>query len=325
MVTMGIDAQVKKSWDFTEGLSDETIENLNADATYWASNGTDADGNTNNWKNVGKPDANSYLMANGVVIPETMGLLIDIGSNKDNSIHLATTKMRLTRKNTTITFPKLANGQKVTIVGRSANGTATNRGIAPVQDYIKLISGTTTDGACIFLGNQVEGSEGTYSFTWQIQTDSPDSVDVQFKLTPDAGIDFTLFMIDEGDAPSVQDAQKVAYLYGPGGSLDDDYAYLYLLGDSRFEVTPQSMEAFPDAEGALKEEIEKLRQNAAVVLSPTLTAELPYLKDFLNGLVAYVPVLNLNPGLYDLMGWGNVTVSDSRVLNVLDPEYAAFE
>ena len=325
MVTMGIDAQVKKSWDFTEGLSDETIENLNADATHWASNGTDADGNTNNWKNVGKPDANSYLMANGVVIPETMGLLIDIGSNKDNSIHLATTKMRLTRKNTTITFPKLANGQKVTIVGRSANGTATNRGIAPVQDYIKLISGTTTDGACIFLGNQVEGSEGTYSFTWQIQTDSPDSVDVQFKLTPDAGIDFTLFMIDEGDAPSVQDAQKVAYLYGPGGSLDDDYAYLYLLGDSRFEVTPQSMEAFPDAEGALKEEIEKLRQNAAVVLSPTLTAELPYLKDFLNGLVAYVPVLNLNPGLYDLMGWGNVTVSDSRVLNVLDPEYAAFE
>ncbi|MBQ4296044.1 MAG: hypothetical protein II755_10725, partial [Prevotella sp.] len=55
MFVMGMSAQVKKSWDFTAGLSDETIENLNADATHWASNGTDADGNTNNWKNVGKP------------------------------------------------------------------------------------------------------------------------------------------------------------------------------------------------------------------------------------------------------------------------------
>ncbi len=328
MMTVGIDAQVKKTWDFSEGLSYETIENLNADATHWASNGTDADGNTNNWKNVGKPDVNSYLMANGVVIPETMGLLFDIGSNKDNSIHLATTKMRLTRKNTTITFPKLANGQKITIVGRSANGTATNRGIAPVQDYIKLISGTTTDGACIFLGNQVDGSEGTYTFTWEVQTDSPDSVDVQFKLTPDGGIDFTLFMIDNGDAPSVQEAQKVAYLYNSSvGSLDDDYAYLYLLGDSRFEVIAVNMDVTPDSEGSfdVNSYIAALREYAAVVLSPTLTTETPYLKDCLNGLVAYVPVLNLNPGLYDWMGWGNASVSDSRVLNVLDPEYGAFE
>ena len=165
MLVMGMSAQVKKTWDFTKGLSDETIENLNADASHWASNGTGEDGATNNWKNIGKPATDSYLLANGVVIPETEGLYFDIGSNKDNSIHLATTKMRLTRKSTKITFPKLANGQKITIVGRSANSTATNRGIAPVQSYLKLIDGTQTDGACIFLGNQVEGSLGTYSFT----------------------------------------------------------------------------------------------------------------------------------------------------------------
>ena len=209
MLVLAVNAQEKKSWDFTKGLSYETIENLNADATNWAENGTDADGNVNNWKNNVKPDPNSYLMANGVVIPETEGLLFDIGNNKGNSIHIATSKMRLTRANTTITFPKLSNGQKVTIVGRSANSTATDRGIAPVQDYIKLMEGTTTGGACIFLGNQVDGSEGTYTFVWQVQTDSPDPVDVQFKLTPNAGIDFTLFQIDEGDAPDVQEAQKI--------------------------------------------------------------------------------------------------------------------
>ena len=207
MLALGMNAQVKKSWDFTKGLSDETIENLNADATHWAENGTDADGVVNNWKNIGKPDANSYLMANGVVIPETFGLLIDIGSNKDNSIHLATTKMRLTRKTTKITFPKLANGQKMKVVGRSANGTATNRGIAPVQNHLVFQpeeSSPQTGGACIFVGNQVEGSEGTYTFVWKVVTEEADSVDVQFQLTPDGGIDFTLFQIDEGDAPEVK-------------------------------------------------------------------------------------------------------------------------
>ena len=154
MVVMALSAQVKKTWDFTSGLSDATIENLNADATNWSENGQDADGNVNNWKNNVKPDPNSYLMANGVVIPETEGLLFDIGNNKANSIHLATTKMRLTRANTVITFPKLANGQKVTIVGRSANSTATDRGIAPVQSYLQLVEGITTGGSCIFLGNQ---------------------------------------------------------------------------------------------------------------------------------------------------------------------------
>ena len=200
MLVLGINAQDKKTWDFTQGLSEETVANLNADAANWASNGKDADGNTNNWKNTNKNFNSSELMANGVVIPETAGLIIKIGDNKgDNSIHLAHNKMRLTRKNTVITFPKLTNGQTITIVGRSANGTATNRGIAPVQSYLKFQADESSpqyNGACIFLGNTVEGSEGTYTFVWKVETDSAEPVAVQFKLTPDGGIDFTLFMID---------------------------------------------------------------------------------------------------------------------------------
>ena len=315
-----VSAQVKKTWDFTKGLSYETIENLNADATHWAENGNDADGNVNNWKNIGKPDANSYLMANGVVIPETMGLLFDIGSNKDNSIHLATTKMRLTRKNTKITFPKLANGQKITIVGRSANSSATNRGIAPVQDYIKFVEGTQTGGACIFLGNQVEGSEGTYTFVWKIETDETDSVDVQFQLTPDAGIDFTLFMIDEGDAPEVQEAQKVAYIHS--GSLDDDYAYVYLSGDSRFDLTTYDILSETDW---AEEQVSALRDYQAVVVSPTINySTTSVIGKILEGVIAYVPVLNLNTSLYEPLQLGKATDSGSKVLHILDAENASF-
>ena len=316
MTSLVMSAQVKKTWDFTKGLSYETIENLNADATHWAENGNDADGNVNNWKNIGKPDANSYLMANGVVIPETMGLLFDIGSNKDNSIHLATTKMRLTRKGTKITFPKLANGQKITIVGRSANSTATNRGIAPVQDYIKFVEGTQTGGACIFLGNQVEGSEGTYTFVWKVETEETDSVDVQFQLTPDGGIDFTLFMIDEGDAPEVKDAQKVAYLFN--GNLDDDYAYVYLSGDSRFDITPFDLQSEIDAAS--------LRDYQAVVVSPTINYETtPAIGTILSSVIAYVPVLNLNTSLYEPLQLGKAVDSGSKVLNIIDTENTTFE
>ena len=208
MLVLGINAQDKKTWDFTQGLSEETVANLNADAANWASNGTDAtSGLTNNWKNNNNSFNKSNLMANGVVIPETAGLIFDIGSNKSNSIHLAQNKIRLTRKNTVITFPQLTNGQTITIVGRSANGTATNRGIAPVQSYLKFQADESSpqyNGACIFLGNTVQGSEGTYTFVWKVETDSAEPVDVQFKLTPDGGIDFTLFMIDKGDAPSVE-------------------------------------------------------------------------------------------------------------------------
>ena len=321
MLVLGINAQEKKTWDFTQGLSEETVANLNADATNWASNGTDKEtGVTNNWKNNNNSFNKSNLMANGVVIPETAGLIFDIGSNKSNSIHLAQDKIRLTRKNTVITFPQLTNGQTITIVGRSANGTATNRGIAPVQSYLKFQAEESSPqygGACIFVGNQVEGSEGTYTFVWKVETDSADPVDVQFKLTPDGGIDFTLFMIDKGDAPSVEEAQPVAYIYD--GSLDEDYAYVYLEGSSdKFTLTPV------DASNT-EETAETLRSNyTAVVISPTIGADHPYLST-IKQTIAYVPVLNLNTAVYEALGYGKAVASTSNILSVQQENATLFD
>ena len=307
LLVTGMSAQEKKSWNFTEGLSDETIANLNADAANWASNGTDADGNTNNWKNAGNQGADVYWQANGVVIEELRGLKFDIGKNKDNSVHLATTKLRLTRKGTIITFPKLANGQKITIQGRSANGTATNRGIAPVQNYIQFQaeeSSPQTGGACIFVGNQVEGSEGTYTFVWKVVTDETDSVDVQFQLTPDGGIDFTYFMIDQGDAPALEDAKKVAYL-----GTDGDLAYQFLASNSQVELT--TLAEVPT--------LEALQDYEVLVLGAETTAEQA---EALKPLVAFFPIVNLNPALSDVFGMGTATATETNVLTLTE---GAFE
>ncbi len=282
-----MDAQVKKTWDFTKGLSDETVANLNADATNWASNGTDADGVTNNWKNNAKVSSSSYLTANGVVIPELEGLYFDIGSNGANSIHVAQNKIRLTRKNTKITFPKLANGQKVTIVGRSANATAENRGIAPVQSYLNLVEGTTTGGSCIFVGGSVEGSLGTYSFTWEVQTDATDSVDVQFTLTPDAGIDFTLFQIDNGDEETMTEDPTVAYVYS--GDIDSDPLRQFVGLDDYCTVTNITIESLLD--GTVSQD--SIESFEVVVLAPSAFSDES--SAYINARLNRVPILNFTP------------------------------
>ncbi|MBQ8064102.1 MAG: chitobiase/beta-hexosaminidase C-terminal domain-containing protein [Prevotella sp.] len=319
------DGTYKKSWDFTQGFSDETKENLAADKTNWADNGTDADGNVNNWKNAVKQDASKFWKANGHVIPELLDLKIDIGSNKDNSIHLAANNIRLTRKGTKITFPQLKNGQKITIQGRSANGTATNRGIAPVQSYIQFLadeSSAQTDGACIFVGGSVEGSEGTYTFKWIVNNPNVDNEtrqDVQFQLTPDAGIMFYLFQIDEGDSPAVEEAQPVAYLYS--GDLDSDYAHIYLSGDERFAFEDINVDATEETAATLRGKLEDGKTNRfkGVVISPTIGADHPFLAE-IKKLVAFIPVLNLNPNLYEALGYGSAVPTEATFLTLPDPE-----
>ena len=308
VTAMGVHAQEKKTWDFTKGLSPETIENLNADATNWTANGADSDGNTNNWQNAVKPSTTEPLKANGEVIAETNHLLFDIGKNKGNSIHLATTKMRLTRDNTIITFPQLKRGQRVTIVGRSANGSATDRGIAPVQDYLTLVDGTTTNGNCIFLGNQVDGSLGTYSFTWEVQAESNDPVDVQFQLKPKGGIDFTLFMIDEGDQ-----AKVINVAYVSDGSQDAVSSYLSARQNT--QLTAINAAAMPS--------MEELCLYDVVVIGPTVPAEGPVAQT-LKELLPWTPVLNLNAQLYDTWGYGQPVMPTSEWARIVNMRHALF-
>ena len=296
-VALGANAQGKKTWDFTQGLSPETVENLNADATNWAANGTNSEGVTNNWKNHAKHSATEPWKANGNIIPELAGLLINIGSNGDNSLHLAQDKMRLTRNNTVITFPNLANGQTITIVGRSANGDAGGSGahryIEPSYSYLTLIDGVQTDGKCSFLGNKVEGSLGTYTFKWQVVTDSKDSVEVAFKL-PSAGIDFTLFMIDNGDEVK---AASITYLYN--GTEDAVYNYLANRENTELKainVTSESVTA------------ETLQDNEVTIVGanvPVDNAAVAVVKEAMP----WTPILNLNANLYAAWGYGESTMT----------------
>ena len=306
-ISLSSNAQIKKTWDFTLGLSEETVENLNADATNWAANGTDDNGVTNNWKNHAKHSASEPWAANGVEIAELRGLLIDIGSNGDNSLHLAQSKLRLTRNNTTITFPKLANGQRVTIVGRSANGDAggskPHRYIEAASDNLTLVQGTQTDGKCSFVGNKVEGSLGTYSFTWEVKTDATDSVEVKFKL-PSAGIDFTLFQIDEGDVPQVA---QVALLTANGGDTD---VLAILKSRENTEVTAINVDDIPTDYMEAAKYATNLQETYDVVVIGASVPASHSAGSLAKSALPYMPVLNLNADIYS--SWGTYLYGEPK-------------
>lgn len=218
-------AQSKRIWDFSKGLSTRTVSNLNADISNWTSDATDDLGVTTRWKFYGTNLASRPLTANGEVIPETACLLFDTDGIDRNSILISHERLRVVRRFTKITFPKLKNGQTITIVGSSPNATATGRSITPVQSYLKYIGdkNVLTDGECVFLGKDVSGSQSTYAFKWQVETNEPDSVDVQFQIG-DGGIDFLLFAIDITSEESVNisaQSEIIKYQAQLSGEMND--------------------------------------------------------------------------------------------------------
>ena len=66
-MVLSANAQARKTWDFTQGLSEQTKADIIADATNWTQNRTDADGNPSGWKNA--VQMTGILKANGKAIP----------------------------------------------------------------------------------------------------------------------------------------------------------------------------------------------------------------------------------------------------------------
>jgi len=293
----GVNAQVKKTWDFTKGWSDETLANLEA-GSEWTLDGT-------SWKETGKFTGD--FVANGKPIKELSGLTRgSAGLSKNNNYLLTPTTFRLNRNNQEIIFPKLKNGQTITIKGKSANATAENRGIKGAYDYMKLIEGPED---CL-----VKASLGEVTLKWKIETTSPDSVDIKFVMIT-GGVDFMLFQIDEGDAPSVS---KVAYLYSSanGYVADNDVALNILKERENTELTLMDVS---DPQTTIT--LDNLLAYDVTVISSTVPAE-GATANALKDILPYTPVLNLNGSLYETWGYG--TVESLRNILVKKPKNGLF-
>ena len=300
-------AQVKKTWNFADnGFSETTIANLEADAN-WSVTWNDAEKTSFKQAAEAKKLSGPFV-ANGEPIAELLGLSLGTaGLSNGNNVIIFPNKFRINRNNMQLNFPKLANGQTITIVGRSANSSAENRGIKASYAYMKRIEGPED--------NLIRASLGTVTNVWKIETEETDSVPVQFTMIT-GGVDFSLFMIDDGDVPEAEPAKKVLYI----GSEDDVVLSLFS-SDSRLNVKTLN----PSAEGSVIPTVDELFNATiegeeepgydVVVIGPSVGAEFA---DALKNIIAFFPVVNFNTSIYSSWGYGAPVATEATALTLKD-------
>ena len=316
-----IDAQVRKTWNWREGFSDETKANLNDDVAgpaNWAVSKQDAAGVATEWKDNKK--IYGTLKANNIPIKELYGIeLGSAGLSKNNNYLIRTNAFRVTRNKTELILPKLAPGQTVTLRAQSANGTATNRGFKAGYDYMEYISGPE-GGICI--GNSAEGaspeSDGLYTLKWRINDDGSgaDSLDVKI-VAVTGGLDIGLIQIDEGDAV---ETTKVAYFYdstNPNYSADNDIRSAIENHLNETQTGGVQIVSFDlaDKDAMSKVDRDSIATFDMAVLSSAINDNEPYAAT-LKEAIAYVPILNLSTNLYSAWGYGTATTSSTGTLTV---------
>ncbi len=283
-----MDAQSRKTWDFRNGMSDATKLDLNADTQLWGANRTTDDGEVYGWKNVAT--LSSIFIANGNVIKEFEGLSFG-GTLSANSILIDATTFRLGRKDNTITLPKLANGQTVTLIARSANATATDRGFVSGNSNMTYISGP--DGG-ICLGRNAEGAseDGNYTLVWEVTTAETDSVECIIKVVT-GGLDIGLIMIDNGDEPEIETDANVGFIYQ--GDFDIEPLYIGTGIADHATITPITLQECSD--GTISKD--SLMTFDVLVIARSAAEETTSIVDqagkFFESLLNFVPILTTSP------------------------------
>jgi len=287
-------AQSRKTWDFTKGFSDATKANLNADVDNWISNRTDAEGNTTGWKS--KPKMSGTLMANGEPIAELEGLVFGTAALRGNDYLLDPASIRMSRPSMVVNLPKLANGQMVTIMAKSANS-GDARGITANTTNLVKESGPEGDVA--------PGSEGVQTWVWHVETASEDSVEVSFKVLV-GGIDISLIQIDKGDEGDIETTPTIAWVYdssNEGYDWESDPFYAYTPINEQ-DAKPFDLATYASEEKSMADSLETFD---LVVYSNGIAAGSTHAA-FLFEELNRVPVLNFNVDLYTAWGQGSTVV-----------------
>ncbi len=345
-ITMSASAQetYRKSWDFTK-WSAHTVENLKAESAKGPSTGA--------WSDVEKKDATqpteaskdncfwevthqgnadgTTLQANGEPIAELEGLLYT--NTTDRSLAIA---VNYPGPDPSSSFGPYEGPSYLWLGGSKKNyfviphvapGTVIKMGVEShkVTDArgVNLYIGHGTSGTQLLDpdGNSVPAPTAYTDQQWLVPTDAADTpnddgtYDIQIYNTN--GCHIYYITVGDGDSPQVEDAKKVAYLCS--GNLDDDYAHAFLSGDSHFTITDIDLAAKTTPVTA-----DDLKEYDAIVISPTITPNDPYLP-LIKSVIAYVPVLNLNPNLYEALGYGNAVKTDTGILTIQDATSSVFE
>ena len=323
MATIVAEAQGYRRWDFTK-WSQQTIDNLIADAEQ----GDDVGWSDQEYLGSSTPvdnkcfwyqDGNNYgtMKANGQIIAELEGLDFSQEYVTNRSLAIAVDYpstnigtydkgqyLWLGINNAAYAFriPSVMVGEKITMSvesHRSGQGRGVGIYLMDADGNMQLIGDTFTPDA-------------RESHTWENWmlpegvADNGGMVDIYVKPTSGCHI----YTIEIGENT---EASNVAFLYD--GELGADLAYQSMSGDYNNKVTAIQ------ANRALT--FEELDAYDAVVISSTVNNAKAV--ESLWTLQPFLPMLNLNPSLYEIWGCGQVVESGTDVAVVANPAHSLFK
>ena len=328
LAVMQVNAQteVRKTWDFRKGWSSATIDNLYADmeqngpTTHWRdyeSDATKADlyGDTFWSASVVYTDENGNAMTNvsgeDIIIPELEGLNVtgvkakgfviasgygqsEFADSPNGMYPYGNDFIWLNGKNLVIKIPAALKGDSLRIGVESHKNTEA-RGINVIVDGVTLTPERGNNIPTTF--NEV---------MYMIPDDTPgveDYAEVTIKTTN--GCHMYYIIVGEGDEPQ-STTRTIAYLYA--GDATSEAAYKLMQSDENNVITPISVET--EAE---KVTMSALSEYDVTVLSssiPASNALVPALED----IMPWIPVLNLNPSLYETWLCGKAETTTATFL-----------
>lgn len=319
-----INAQQRKTWNFTKGISDATLENLVADPNWNVEYNGDG---TFKQAVDGAGKMSGVLTANDVVIEELRGIKFGTsGLSSNKNWIIGSNKFRMSRKNEAFSL-RVAPGQTVTMKARSANGTATNRGFKGDAN-MEYVSGPE-NGICLGYTLEAEGRDerGDYTLVWKVKDEieglDGDSLDVTITASPDGGLDISLIQIDEGDEPQVEQNIEVAYIYDSnyaGYSFDADMAYQFFEYAIPAQIENAIVKAIDVADGGSVITRDSLETFRLVVISNSIQTTNPFVQSIKNA-IAYVPMLNLSSELYAAWGYGQAVQTQTNTLDIPEAKW----
>lgn len=257
---LGANAQDRKTWDFTKGVSDETRAQLDADSKWTATK--NSEGVSTGW--VTSENVEGELMANGAVIKEFAGLNFSQFA-ATNAVNYLVTKLRL-QKNCSFTINGLKAGQQIELKAQSANADATNRGFG--FENAAVVEGPENG---IVLGSKAEGAPegGVTRFLLTVQADGAVKFSTGVNGAPASGVEILSIIIDGGDKNikkwdfTWSDATVAQVIAAEDWTKKESDSKDYITGDEiRWNATEANLDANGDltAGGAAIAELKGLGQ-----------------------------------------------------------------
>lgn len=317
MTVIGAGAQERRNWNFTHGWSDETLANIEQNITSGGDWTLESPGNYQ----IGNREAGPLTVnIDGTAweIPETQGLQFGATSAKhiviayDNQLGYHGKQflwINGSKDQDYFTIPKVAAGEKIFVVYESHNKEE-ERGFKTTTDGV-FIDGTTDQTATSTI------SIDTAVFCVQ-EYYGVESVDVTFQAT--AGIHLYRICVGQElyDDEPVVEKDKVAYIYDSGFEGYDKAADMPLdLITYELPNRIENMELVEidaaQADGSVTKD--SLMAFEAVVVSGAMRKD-NSMAQTVKEAVAYVPMVNLSPELYDTWGYAMAVQTGMNTLYV---------